>query len=61
MEIEKLTRFILIVAGLLSIIACLLLFVLSARGTGFKHGVEYCQSMPEVCLGDNTLGDRFGA
>lgn len=58
---EKLTRIILIIAGLLSVIACLLLIVSSSRKTGFKYGIEYCQTMPEVCLGDNTLGDRFGA
>lgn len=58
---ERLTNYILIIAGLLSVIACLLAIESTARETGFKHGIEYCQSMPEVCLGDNTLGDRFGA
>lgn len=58
---ERLTRIILIIAGLLSGIACLLLIESSAREAGFKHGIEYCQTMPEVCLGDNTIGERIGA
>lgn len=58
---ERLTRFILIIAGLLSVIACLLLIESTAKETGFKHGIEYCKLYPEICLGETDLGARFGA
>ena len=41
----------------LSFIACGLYF----QGRGFVQGVQYCQLMPEVCLGDEFIGERFGA
>lgn len=58
---ERLTRLILIIAGLLSVIACLLVIESTARKTGFKQGVQYCQLMPEICHGAEFVGDRFGA
>lgn len=58
---ERLTNYVLTIATVLAVIAGLLAIESTARKTGFKQGVEYCQTMPEMCFGDNTLGDRFGA
>lgn len=57
---ERLTRIILIIAGLLSVIACLLLIELTAFNRGYDSGLAYCRAFPDICAGGD-LGAGFGA
>ena len=57
---ERLTRIILMIAGLLSVIACLLVIESTAFNRGYDSGLAYCRAFPDICAGGD-IGDRFGA
>lgn len=57
---ERLTRIILIIAGLLSVIACLLAIESTAFNRGYDSGLAYCRAFPDICAGGD-LGAGFGA
>ena len=57
---ERLTRVILIIASLLSVIACLLVIESTAFDRGYDSGLAYCRAFPDICAGGD-LGAGFGA
>ena len=57
---KRITRIILIVAGLLSVIACLLVIELAGFNRGYDSGLAYCRAYPDICAGGD-IGAGFGA